>query len=169
MEYSAVSAKAKRVQVFQPQPALQCYAVSADLRGRIRRSGERASSMASLKDKCACCTKETRRANYKARPRRLFYIATSTMRSPRGKRGNHPRQKVLGYYAAGHNQRLRLYPQHQLSRPELWTEGHAVDNASNVYRRPLSQGQAKGCGTWGRHVSSPHLLRLQEPISVFQL
>ena len=157
------------MQVFQPQPALQCYAVSADLRGRIRRSGERASSMASLKDKCACCTKETRRANYKARPRRLFYIATSTMRSPRGKRGNHPRQKVLGYYAAGHNQRLRLYPQHQLSRPELWTEGHAVDNASNVYRRPLSQGQAKGCGTWGRHVSSPHLLRLQEPISVFQL
>ena len=66
MEYSAVSAKAKRVQVFQPQPALQCYAVSADLRGRIRRSGERASSMASLKDKCACCTKETRRANCEA-------------------------------------------------------------------------------------------------------
>ena len=54
-----------------------------------------------------------------------------------------------------YNERLRLYPQHQLSRPELWIEGHAVDNASHVYRRPVSQRQAKGRGL-GATMSARH-------------
>ena len=62
---------------------------------------------------------------------------------------------------------LRLYPQHQQSQPELWTEGHAIHNASYVYRQPVSQGQAKGRGTWGGRISPSRLLRLQESLSVF--
>ena len=129
-----------------------------------------------LKDKYVCCTKETRRANYEA------------LVDTRMKQGQDPDD----YFMLLDQRRVRLRENGEVISDERFediilrgitsdtiisaTPAIATRNLDGrTCRRQCVECISTSCrarksrGTWGGQVSSSHLLRLQESISVFQL